>query len=194
MSSFIGNVNKLNANFGHLQVDVLSRLFKTYCCSFYGSQIWRINSLHYNKVCTGWNGGVKRMLNLPFRTHTWMLGPVLHQYHMYYQLQHRTVRFLHGMAHSCNHIVKTCFDHAMQNANTPIGHNLAFIRNSYGFNISEHTMSDCIRFSRPSNLCSQELFIVEELKSLLQSRDGSYHIDGFSNNDVSVLVALLCTM
>ena len=75
-----------------------------------------------------------------------------------------------------------------------IGYNLAFIRNSYGLNISEHTMSDCIRFSRPSKLCSQELFIVEELKSLLQSRDGSYHINGFSNSDVSALIALLCTM
>ena len=41
---FIGQVNKLCANFGCLQMSVLVRLFKTYCCTFYGSQMWQINS------------------------------------------------------------------------------------------------------------------------------------------------------
>ena len=36
-SSFIGYVNKLKANFGYLQPFVLGNLFKTFCCSFYGS-------------------------------------------------------------------------------------------------------------------------------------------------------------
>ena len=29
--------NKLNANFRNLQHDVIARLFKSHCCSFYGS-------------------------------------------------------------------------------------------------------------------------------------------------------------
>ena len=39
-SSFIGYVNKLKANFGYLQPFVLGNLFKTFCCSFYGSPLW----------------------------------------------------------------------------------------------------------------------------------------------------------
>ena len=38
-SSFIGYVNKLKANFGYLQPCVLGNLFKTFCCSFYGSPL-----------------------------------------------------------------------------------------------------------------------------------------------------------
>ena len=38
-STFIGSVNKLMANFGHLQALVLSKIFKTFCCNFYGSPI-----------------------------------------------------------------------------------------------------------------------------------------------------------
>ena len=30
--------NKLNANFRNLQHDVIARLFKSHCCSFYGSK------------------------------------------------------------------------------------------------------------------------------------------------------------
>ena len=39
-SSFIGYVNKLNANFGYLLSFVLGNLFKTFCCSFYSSPLW----------------------------------------------------------------------------------------------------------------------------------------------------------
>ena len=43
-SSFIGSVNRVMANFGHLQSHILSRIFKTHCCTFYGSVLWYFNS------------------------------------------------------------------------------------------------------------------------------------------------------
>ena len=46
-SSFIGYVNKLKANFRYLQPFVLGNLFKTFCCSFYGSALWGFNSLSF---------------------------------------------------------------------------------------------------------------------------------------------------
>ena len=33
--TFIGSVNKLMANFGHLQAPVLCKIFKTFCCNFW---------------------------------------------------------------------------------------------------------------------------------------------------------------
>ena len=46
-------------------MSVLVRLFKTYCCTFYGSQVLQVNSQSINSVCTSWNKGVRRILNLP---------------------------------------------------------------------------------------------------------------------------------
>ena len=43
-SIFIGQVNKLCVNFDCLQTSVLVRLFETYYCIFYGSQMWQINN------------------------------------------------------------------------------------------------------------------------------------------------------
>ena len=51
VSPFIGSDNKLNANFRNLQHDVIARLFKSHCCSFYGSQAWRIDSPDYKRIC-----------------------------------------------------------------------------------------------------------------------------------------------
>ena len=39
-SNFIGYFNKMMSHYSHLQPDALCRLFKSYCCSFYGSFLW----------------------------------------------------------------------------------------------------------------------------------------------------------
>ena len=106
ISSFYGYVNKINANFGHLQATVLSRLFNSYCYSFYGSQNWRLDSICFNNVLIAWNKGVRRLLNLPSRTHTWMLGLLLENYYLRYQFEFRTICFLKGIANSSNYMVK----------------------------------------------------------------------------------------
>ena len=95
--AYIGYVNKLNVKFGHLQLDIICNLFKSYCCSFYGSQMWKLDSLYFNKVTTAWNIGVRRTCNLPYTSHRWLLGPIMRQPHINLQLYKRCARFLYGM-------------------------------------------------------------------------------------------------
>ena len=54
-SSFTGSVNRVLANFGHLQSHILSQIFKTHCCTFHGSVLWYFNSEGFGKICTTWN-------------------------------------------------------------------------------------------------------------------------------------------
>ena len=116
-SSFIGYVNKLKANYGYLQPFVLGNLFKTFCCSFYGSPLWGFNSLSFKKICTTWNIGVRSIFNLPYRAHTYFLGPLLQQPHISEQLYIRSAQFLYNMYNSHNSIVQTCFMNALYNSN-----------------------------------------------------------------------------
>ena len=88
------------ANYGHLQAPVLSKIFKTFCCNFYGSPIWDFNSTRFRKICTTWNIEVRTVLKLPFDTHCYFLGPLLRQNHIRHQLQGRGIRFLYNMYHS----------------------------------------------------------------------------------------------
>ena len=94
LASFIGSVNKFIANFGSLQQDVIARLFKSCCCSFYGSQAWQIDSTDYKRICVTWNKSVRKILKLPYITHTWMLGPLLNQSHQHYQLFYLFIQHL----------------------------------------------------------------------------------------------------
>ena len=74
-------------------MSVLVRLFKNYCCTFFGSQMWQINSQSINSVCTSWYKGVRRFLNLP-DAHTWLLSPLMKQNHIKKQFIVRTSCFL----------------------------------------------------------------------------------------------------
>ena len=41
---FIGSVNRLNAQFASVPLNIKAKLFQTYCASFYGCQTWALNS------------------------------------------------------------------------------------------------------------------------------------------------------
>ena len=57
------------ANYGKLQTSVLINLFMPYCCSFYGSHLWKFNSTGFDKCCKSWNLAVCKRLDIPFITH-----------------------------------------------------------------------------------------------------------------------------
>ena len=118
---FIGYVNKLRSNYDTLQPHILINLFKSYCCSFYGSMLWKYNSEGFDKICKSWNIAIRILLRLPFNTHTRYLGPLIGQQHIRTQLYVRDCNFLWNAYRSCNIIVKTCMNNAVYNSNTCIG-------------------------------------------------------------------------
>ena len=85
--------------------------------------------MQYQKsLCTSWNKGIRRFLNLPLDAHTWLLhvGPLLKRNYIKKQFIVRTLRFLFCMLKSHNGIVEVCTLNALSNANSPIGSNLSF--------------------------------------------------------------------
>ena len=69
INSFIVSVNTLMAKFGFLQSNILDFLFNSYCCSFYGSQLWELTSKDINKVYVTWQKAIRRIWKLPNTTH-----------------------------------------------------------------------------------------------------------------------------
>ena len=55
---------------------------------------WQIDSTDYKRIMYTRNKSVRNILKLPYTNHTWMLGPLLDQSHIHYQLQRRTTSLL----------------------------------------------------------------------------------------------------
>ena len=76
---FIRYINKLRSNFGKMQPSVLFNLFKAYCFSFYGSELWKYSSSGFDQICKLWNIAVRLILGLPYNAHTYSSCPLIRQ-------------------------------------------------------------------------------------------------------------------
>ena len=81
-----------------MQHCVLINLFKAYCCFFDGSQLWKFNSCRFDKICKSWNIAVRLILGLPYKAHTYLLGPLIGQTGILKQLDVRNFFCVCGIA------------------------------------------------------------------------------------------------
>ena len=59
VAQFWKAVNILRADFGTLYPYLQCKLFKQYCCSFYGAPLWSFNS--YHKICIPWRKALRKI-------------------------------------------------------------------------------------------------------------------------------------
>ena len=60
-SILIGNVNKFIGN---------------YSTSFYGSELWSLSSKGLEECCIAWREGARRIFNMSYQTHSFLVGPL----------------------------------------------------------------------------------------------------------------------
>ena len=117
-----------NGNACDITREEVINLFKSYCCPFYGSHLWKFNSTGFDKCCKAWNIAVRKLLELPYNAYVYLLGPIVRQINIREQFCVRNYRFLWNAFRSRNHIVSTCMTMALDNSNTCIGYKLALYR------------------------------------------------------------------
>ena len=106
-SCFLGAINKLQGNFGKMYSHVKVKLFRTYCCAFYGSQLWNMADKGFLNICTQWNKGMRKMLGLHYQSHRWLLGPISSQTHISQRFNCKWLRFFTCILNSTNEKVTT---------------------------------------------------------------------------------------
>ena len=92
-SYFISSFNKLHFCYANVQPCILSKLFKSFHTSYYGSNLWSFASEGFRKMTTLWNIAVRKIFILPNTTHRHLLGPLLNQPHIVDKLFRRNVCF-----------------------------------------------------------------------------------------------------
>ena len=87
-----------------------------------------------------------------------------------------------------NDMVKTCINHAMQKANSPLGSNLAFFRHKFTLDVFQHTLKHCIIKTQPIGLDASSEAIIDVLHTLMLARCNIVFIDDFTSDDVITLI------
>ena len=69
-----------------LNSNIATKLFQTYCCSFYGSLSGNLSNSTFEYICTAWNKVEWRSFYLPYRRHCYFLPFIVQTSHIRNQL------------------------------------------------------------------------------------------------------------
>ena len=118
-------------------------------------------------------------------THIHIFGALLGQ--NYIRQQVRSIRFLYNVYHSKNAIVRSCFNHAILDANLCMGAKLAFLRTT-GIDIFKQKLYDAIKQVPQLRITVEQQADIENLGNVMFVRSEQSFIEGFDNTEIDCMI------
>ena len=176
VATLFRNSNVLLARFKFCSSFVLAKLFNSYCTSFYGSVLWRLESPFMSRFYIAWRKIIRRIWKLSPRAHSFLLPLLMNCKSLDQQILHRFKNFYHSCEISQNSITKSC-SNSLIFSHTPAASNLRVLMSA-----------------APIPEASEEAVQrASALKELCAVRDGALAMDSFNLLDVHAFILLICT-
>jgi hypothetical protein len=200
-NQFIGQVNNVLCFFSKLDLFVKIRLFKSYCSSIYGCELWSLDSDVIQSFCCTWRSAARRLLGLPYNAHCYLLHFLTVTLPIFDEICKRSVRFAIACLNSRSHLVREVAWHGIvhRGYSSLLGTNFMFCCRRFGWQFDDLLLGR-VSLHNDSfvNFCSQGIdnvqwhvaHIVSELISL---REGYFEFDSsnfLSRSDINTMLAV----
>ena len=189
---FVSSINKVISKFYGAPFNVKCRLFQMYCTSLYGCQTWDISSKNIDVMCKTWNKCIRRLLGLPYNTHTRFLPYIIGFQSGRCNIDLRLCRYVKLWLKSKNKLLLYFLDRAFYMDQGIISNSIKYLCHTYNLTKREIFYGPWSFIKRKIQehyvIANEELNTVNQIKELLQCS-----IKGFSKDEVDVLLAYLCT-
>ena len=126
-NDFVKKVNSFIGDFSDMSSNIKYDLFRTYCMSFYGSNISDLSKT--DSLCIEWRKAVRRILGVPYRTHSDLLYHIVRDIPPDIYLQQRFINFFYAGLYNENTLVSFMFKNALCNSSR-LGPNMKLIMNN----------------------------------------------------------------
>jgi hypothetical protein len=132
---FIGQANNVLCFFNKLDLLVKLKLFKSYCSSMYGCELWDLNNRSVEDFCIAWRKALRRIFNIPHHSHSFLLPILSDTIPIFDELCKRSARFITSCFFSPNRLVQFVSWHSVvfSKYNSPLGSNAWFCCNRYNW-------------------------------------------------------------
>ena len=184
IGQFWKQFNILLSDFGHIDPYYSCKLFKQYCCSFYGSPLWSFNSC--KDVCIAWRKALRKLWRLHPQTHGDILAVISECVPLEINLYRRFSKFTENIVNSTNIIIKSISKVFLTNPLSVFTSNLQFIKKYFC------SSQDCskITFEKwcSSVLCDEFKIKVSLVKELIAVRDGQLQCSFDQESMLDILV------
>ena len=129
-ASFNKSVNIMLATFGNVSSCILLKLFNQYCSSLYGIALCDITSKQFKMMQVLWRKAMRRICNLPARTHNVLLPCITDIDCLDFVCIKRIAKFFYSLYHSKNDIVHAMAKRCISQSVSNMGKNVSFISNN----------------------------------------------------------------
>ena len=165
------------------------KLLQSYCCDFYGSQLWDLSNHHIYNLCVAWRKALKRAMSVPFRTHTRFLSSLSRCPPLIVQLEKRFCKFYFNCINNRNIIVKNIIQKCTYSPYSYVGSNIRYIVHKYNI-YRTHLCSDMSMIPKELTVLSEtdecHLNVITEL---LEPSQATF----LSDTERKCLINDLCT-
>lgn len=198
----IGQVNNMLCYFRKLTSDVKCRLFRSYCTSFYGCELWSLATSNIEDFCTSWRKGVRSVWNLPQSTHCYLLPLICHCLPVVDEICRRSINFVRACLSHESDLIRQIASYGvyLARSESPLGHNVLFCVERYQSSINSilsESLNNIINLQYQSTVDITQLQTASFLSELIDIRD-RWHT--YSNNfilskdELIDIISYICTM
>lgn len=193
MSNFIVSVNNMSCFFNHIDVFTRFKLFRSFCTSYYGCELWLLNCSSLLSFCISWRRALRTVWRLPFRTHSFLLPLISNILPFYDEICRRSINFLRLCFFHSSSLIRFIARHGILygNLSSFLRQNLYFCSNR--FSCSVHNVLYCTNMYILSETFDDTMMDnARMLLELLLLRNSTLHC-GFTTDEINCLINYLCT-
>ena len=169
-------------------------LFDTFCTSFYGSPLWSLDEKICDTFIITWRKCIKRVWDIPMRTRSKYLAPLIGKPDIKDQLLLRFSKFLDNCMKSSNCLVST-ISRLLVHSSSTVGENVRKLM--FKLNMSTYHLYEHINISLHNTLhkiYNREHFDeVNIIHELCRVKDGTF-ITNLSRGEAKELLEFICTL
>ena len=169
----------------------MSEVNKVMNSHFYGSVLWKLSSKSVQKLEKTWNVSFRRMFNLPWQTHCYLVEPVSQQAHARKLMAGRFLNFVQSIRRSKKIAIRNLLKVIEYDTKSVTGHNLrSLLLQSSVLDIQKLKASDVT--SAYSSMSEEEQFRVGFINEIIDVMNNNLEIAGFTDDELGELLEFLC--
>ena len=191
---FIGKLVSLSQEFHYTDPEVFVKIMNIFTTSFYGSSLWDIFSADCDKLYKSWNVGIRQAFDVDRCTHRYLIDTISNSMHPKIMLASRYVTFFKSLLSSPKPCVRLMARLSETDNRTVLGRTLNTLCNLCGLSDLRLLTSNCVK-SRMSYfpVPEEDKWRTSTVTELLQLRNRSLSLPGFTNEEIKDMLLFTCT-
>lgn len=167
---------------------------------FYGSCLWNLYGKATTSLYKTWNIAIRRLCNIPYRTHTRFLDSICNIKHLSFLLKRKFISFIITLLESRNELVQNIVSNSVFNNLSPTGKLLSRILCEYDlgstnmFKLSFDNVLYCLdkQYHFVHGLSDVDTVHCQIIKEMIECKNNSYHTE-LSYIEITSLIDYLST-